>query len=284
MLQKNNKTTINCKGKLIDISSPIVMGIINVTPDSFYDGGKNNSVETAITQVRKHLEEGAIVIDIGGYSSRPGADEVTEQEELNRTIPVIEAVLIAFPGTIISIDTFRGNVAKKAIEAGAAIINDISAGDLDDNMFTVVAEKQVPYILMHMQGTPETMQDNPNYKNIIQEITYYLSEKINTLRKKGVNDIIIDPGFGFGKTLEHNYEILGKLNNLQLLNVPVLVGISRKSMVHKLLEISPQESLNGTIAANIIALQNGANILRVHDVKEATECIKLDNENSLQKN
>jgi len=284
VLQKNNKTTINCKGKLIDISSPIVMGIINVTPDSFYDGGKNNSVETAITQVRKHLEEGAIVIDIGGYSSRPGADEVTEQEELNRTIPVIEAVLIAFPGTIISIDTFRGNVAKKAIEAGAAIINDISAGDLDDNMFTVVAEKQVPYILMHMQGTPETMQDNPNYKNIIQEITYYLSEKINTLRKKGVNDIIIDPGFGFGKTLEHNYEILGKLNNLQLLNVPVLVGISRKSMVHKLLEISPQESLNGTIAANIIALQNGANILRVHDVKEATECIKLDNENSLQKN
>lgn len=284
MLQKNNKTTINCKGKLIDISSPIVMGIINVTPDSFYDGGKNNSVETAITQVRKHLEEGAIVIDIGGYSSRPGADEVTEQEELNRTIPVIEAVLIAFPGTIISIDTFRSNVAKKAIEAGAAIINDISAGDLDDNMFTVVAEKQVPYILMHMQGTPETMQDNPNYKNIIQEITYYLSEKINTLRKKGVNDIIIDPGFGFGKTLEHNYEILGKLNNLQLLNVPVLVGISRKSMVHKLLEISPQESLNGTIAANIIALQNGANILRVHDVKEATECIKLDNENSLQKN
>ena len=284
MLQKNNKTTINCKGKLIDISSPIVMGIINVTPDSFNDGGKNSSVETAINQVRKHLEEGATVINIGGYSSRPGADEVTEQEELNRTIPIIEAVLTAFPDAIISIDTFRSNVAKKAIEAGAAIINDISAGDLDDNMFSVVAEKQVPYILMHMQGTPETMQDNPNYKNIIQEITYYLSEKINMLRKKGVNDIIIDPGFGFGKTLEHNYEILGKLNNFQLLNVPALAGISRKSMIYKLLEISSKESLNGTIAANIIALRNGANILRVHDVKEASECIRLDNKTSMPKN
>jgi len=260
------------------------MGIINVTPDSFYDGGKNNSVETALTQVRKHLEEGATLIDIGGYSSRPGADEVTEQEELNRTIPVIEAVLIAFPDTIISIDTFRSNVAKKAIEAGAAIINDISAGDLDDNMFSVVAEKQVPYILMHMQGTPETMQKNPNYKNIIQEITYYFSEKINALRKKGVNDIIIDPGFGFGKTLEHNYEILGKLNNFQLFNVPVLVGMSRKSMIYKLLKISAKESINGTIAANIIALQNGANVLRVHDVKEAVECVRLDKKTSLRKN
>ena len=284
MLKKNNKTTINCKGKLIDISSPIVMGIINVTPDSFYDGGKNNSVEAALTQVRKHLEEGATVIDIGGYSSRPGADEVTEQEELNRTIPVIDAVLKAFPYTTISIDTFRSNVAKKAIEAGAGIINDISAGDLDDHMFSVVAEKQVPYIIMHMQGTPETMQKNPNYKNIIQEITYYFSEKINTLRKKGVNDIIIDPGFGFGKTLEHNYEILGKLNNLQVLNVPVLAGISRKSMIYKLLKTNAKESLNGTIAANIIALRNGANILRVHDVKEALECIRLDNKNSLRKN
>ena len=284
MQQKNNKTTINCKGKLIDISSPFVMGIINVTPDSFYDGGKNNSIESVINQVRKHLKEGATVIDIGGYSSRPGAEEVTEKEELNRTIPAIEAVLIAFPDTIISIDTFRSNVAKRAIEAGAAIINDISAGDLDKNMFSVVAEKQVPYIIMHMQGTPKTMQDNPNYKNIIQEIMYYFSEKINALRKKGVIDIIIDPGFGFGKTLEHNYKILGKLNNLQLLNAPVLVGISRKSMIYKLLNTSSKQSLNGTIAANIIALQNGANILRVHDVKEAAECIRLDNNNSLRKN
>ena len=284
MQQKNNKTTINCKGKLIDISSPFVMGIINVTPDSFYDGGKNNSIESVINQVRKHLKEGATVIDIGGYSSRPGAKEVTEEEELNRTIPAIEAVLIAFPDTIISIDTFRSNVAKRAIEAGAAIINDISAGDLDKNMFSVVAEKQVPYIIMHMQGTPKTMQDKPNYKNIIEEITYYFSEKINALRKKGVIDIIIDPGFGFGKTLEHNYKILGNLNNLQLLNAPVLVGISRKSMIYKLLNISSKESLNGTIAANIIALQNGANILRVHDVKEAAECVRLDNNNSLRKN
>ena len=284
MQQKNNKTTINCKGKLIDISSPFIMGIINVTPDSFYDGGKNNSIQAAINQVEKHLEEGAIVIDIGGYSSRPGADEVTEKEELNRTIPIIEAVLMAFPDTIISIDTFRSNVAKKAIEAGAAIINDISAGDLDENMFSVVAEKQVPYIIMHMKGIPKTMQNNPNYTNIIQEIIYYLSKKIYTLRKKGVNDIIIDPGFGFGKTLEHNYEILGKLNNLQLLNAPVLAGISRKSIIYKLLNTSSKESLSGTIAANIIALQNGANILRLHDVKEAAECIKLDNRNSWQKN
>ena len=283
MQRNNNKTTINCKGKLIDISSPFIMGIINVTPDSFYDGGKNNSIEAAINQVRKHLKEGATVIDIGGYSSRPGAKEVTEEEELNRTIPIIEAVLMAFPDTIISIDTFRSNVAKKAIEAGAAIINDISAGDLDENMFSVVAEKQVPYIIMHMQGIPKTMQNNPNYPNIIQEIMYYFSEKINALRKKGVIYIIIDPGFGFGKTLEHNYKILGKLNNLQLLNAPVLAGISRKSMIYKLLNTSSKKSLNGTIAANIIALQNGANILRVHDVKEAAECLRLDNNNSLRK-
>ena len=281
MLQKNNKTTINCKGKLIDISSPIVMGIINTTPDSFYDGGKNNSVKQALAQTKKHIHEGASIIDVGGYSSRPGAVEVSEQEEINRVIPVIEAIIESFPDTTISIDTFRSSVAEKAIEAGAAIINDISAGEIDKKMFDTVAKHNIPYIMMHMQGTPRTMQNNPTYKNIIQEITYYFSEKINALRKKGVNDIIIDPGFGFGKTLEHNYEILGKLNNFQLLNVPVLAGISRKSMIHKLLEVSIQESLNGTIAANIIALKNGANVLRVHDVKEAIECVRLDNKPSL---
>jgi|TARA_B110000495_G_C23006303_1_gene594526 dihydropteroate synthase len=282
VLQKNNKTTINCKGKLIDISAPIVMGIINTTPDSFYDGGKNNSVEQALAQTKKHIHEGATIIDVGGYSSRPGAAEVSEQEEINRVIPVIEAIIESFPDTTISIDTFRCSVAEKAIEAGAAIINDISAGEIDKNMFDTVAKHNIPYIMMHMQGTPRTMQNNPTYKNIIQEITYYFSEKINALRKKGVNDIIIDPGFGFGKTLEHNYEILGKLNNFQLLNVPILAGISRKSMIHKLLEVSVQESLNGTIAANIIALKNGANVLRVHDVKEAVECVRLDNKPSLQ--
>ena len=275
MLQENNKTTINCKGKLIDISSPIVMGIVNVTPDSFYDGGKSNSVAKALIQTKKHLNEGATIIDVGGYSSRPGAAEVSEQEELNRVIPIVEAIIKSFPEATLSIDTFRSNVAKKAIEAGAAIINDISAGEMDSNMFDLVAKYNAPYIMMHMQGTPATMQENPTYKNLIQEITFYFSEKINTLRKKGVNDIIIDPGFGFGKTMEHNYEILGKLNHFQLLNVPILAGLSRKSMIYKLLNVSSQESLSGTIAANMIALQNGASILRVHDVKEAVECVRV---------
>ena len=275
MLLENNKTTINCKGKLIDISSPIVMGIVNVTPDSFYDGGKSNSVAKALIQTKKHLNEGATIIDVGGYSSRPGAAEVSEQEELNRVIPIVEAIIKSFPEATLSIDTFRSNVAKKAIEAGAAIINDISAGEMDSNMFDLVAKYNAPYIMMHMQGTPATMQENPTYKNLIQEITFYFSEKINTLRKKGVNDIIIDPGFGFGKTMEHNYEILGKLNHFQLLNVPILAGLSRKSMIYKLLNVSSQESLSGTIAANMIALQNGATILRVHDVKEAVECVRV---------
>ena len=206
----NRKTTINCKGKLLDISIPIVMGIINTTPDSFYDGGKNNSIDKALLQTEKHLKEGAKIIDIGGYSSRPGAKEVSKKEELARVIPVIEAILDKFPETIISIDTFRSKIVLKAIESGASIINDISAGEMDKNMFETVAKLQVPYIMMHMQGTPSTIQINPTYKNIVQEITYYFSEKINKLHKMGVNDIIIDPGFGFGKTLEHNYEILGK--------------------------------------------------------------------------
>lgn len=253
------------------------MGIINTTPDSFYDGGKSNSIENALKQAKKHLNEGATIVDVGGYSSRPGAAEVTEKEELERVIPVIKAIINAFPEAIISIDTFRSNVAQKAIEAGAAIINDISAGDLDANMFATVAKLNVPYIMMHMQGTPETMQNNPAYKNIIQEITYYFSGRINTLRKLGVNDIIIDPGFGFGKTLEHNYEILGKLNHFQLLGAPVLAGLSRKSMIYKLLNTNAEGALNGTIAANMIALQNGATILRVHDVREAIECVRINN-------
>ncbi len=275
MFIKNHKTTINCKGKLIDLSSPIVMGIINTTPDSFYDGGKNNSIEKATAQAEKHISEGAAIIDIGGYSSRPGANEVNELEEIDRVIPVIESILKRFPDAIISIDTFRGNVAKKAIKAGAAIINDISAGDIDPTMLDTVIELNVPYIMMHMQGSPETMQDKPTYKNIIQEITYYFSKKINYLRKNGVNDIIIDPGFGFGKTLEHNYEMLGKLNHFQLLDMPVLAGLSRKSMIYNLLNTDAKGALNGTIAANMIALQNRANILRVHDVKEAIESGKV---------
>lgn len=276
MLIQNQKTTINCKGKLIDLKTPIVMGIVNVTPDSFYDGGKNNSVENAVNQAEKHLNEGATILDVGGYSSRPGADNVSEQEELERVIPVIKAIIQEYPESIISIDTFRSKVASKAIESGASIINDISAGDMDNNMFNTVADLNVPYIMMHMQGTPETMQNNPTYKNIIQEITNYFSEKINALRKKGVNDIIIDPGFGFGKTLEHNYKTLDNLNHFQLLGVPVLAGLSRKSMIYKLLNTNAKGALNGTIAANTIALHNGANILRVHDVKEAVECVKIN--------
>lgn len=260
---------------MIDISTPIVMAIVNATPDSFYDGGQNNSVEKALKQTKKHLKEGAVIIDVGGYSSRPGADKVNEKEELERVIPVIEAIVSTFPKTIISIDTFRSNVAKRAIEAGAAMINDISAGEMDEKMFTTVADLKVPYIMMHMQGTPETMQNQPKYKNIVQEITNYFSEKINELRKHGVNDIIIDPGFGFGKTLEHNYEILGELNHFQLLGLPILAGLSRKSMIYKLLNTNAKGVLNGTIAANMIALQNSANILRVHDVKEAVECVKI---------
>ena len=284
MFIKKQKTTINCKGKLIDLTSPAVMGIINTTPDSFYDGGMNNSIEKAITQAEKHTSEGASIIDIGGYSSRPGAKKVSELEEVGRVIPVIESILKRFPDTIISIDTFRGNVAEKAIEAGAAIINDISAGDIDPTMLDTVIKLNVPYIMMHMQGTPETMQDNPAYVNIVEEITYYFSKKINYLKENGVNDIIIDPGFGFGKTMEHNYEMLGKLSHFQLLDVPVLAGLSRKSMIYNLLETDAKGALNGTIAANMIALQNSANILRVHDVKEAVLCINLDNKPPLQKN
>ena len=269
---------------MIDLTSPAVMGIINTTPDSFYDGGMNNSIEKAITQAEKHTSEGASIIDIGGYSSRPGAKKVSELEEVGRVIPVIESILKRFPDTIISIDTFRGNVAEKAIEAGAAIINDISAGDIDPTMLDTVIKLNVPYIMMHMQGTPETMQDNPAYVNIVEEITYYFSKKINYLKENGVNDIIIDPGFGFGKTMEHNYEMLGKLSHFQLLDVPVLAGLSRKSMIYNLLETDAKGALNGTIAANMIALQNSANILRVHDVKEAVLCINLDNKPPLQKN
>lgn len=251
------------------------MGIVNATPDSFYDGGVNNSLEKALTQTKNHLDEGADIIDVGGYSSRPGAHEVSEKEELNRVIPLIKAIIKSFPDTIISIDTFRSKVANQALKAGASIINDISSGEMDKNMFTIVSKHNVPYIMMHMKGAPETMQNNPIYKDIMQEITCYFSEKINYLRKRGVNDIIIDPGFGFGKTLEHNYEILGNINHFQLLNVPILAGLSRKSMIYKLLDTDAKGALTGTIAANMIALQNGANILRVHDVKEAVECVTV---------
>lgn len=267
--------TINCKGNLIDLSVPKIMGILNCTPDSFYDGGKYKSESEILSQVEKMLNEGATFIDIGAYSSKPGADFVSEEEELQRLLPIIDLVLQHFPETLLSVDTFRSKVAKKAVENGAAIVNDISAGMLDDNMLETVAKLQVPYIMMHMKGNPQTMQSLTNYDDIVKEMTFYFSERINKARSFGLNDIIIDPGFGFAKTLEQNYEVLQKLDYFNILELPILVGVSRKSMIYKLLENSPQEALNGTSVLNTIALQKGTKILRVHDVKEAVECIKL---------
>lgn len=267
--------TINCKGILIDLSTPKVMGILNLTPDSFYDGGVLKNEKDILGQAEKMLSEGATFLDLGGYSSRPGAKDILISEELNRVIPAIELILKNFPETLISIDTFRSEVAKKAIENGAAIINDISAGMLDEAMLPTVAQLQVPYVMMHMRSTPQTMQSQTDYDNVTLDVLHYFSERIAAARKLGINDIIADPGFGFAKTLEQNFELLSNLELFKNLNVPFLIGVSRKKMIHKTLNISPQEALNGTTALNSIALLKGANILRVHDVKEAVECIKL---------
>lgn len=267
--------TINCKGNLIDLSVPKVMGILNCTPDSFFDGGKYKSESDILQQVEKMLDEGATFIDIGAYSSKPGADFVSEKEELQRLLPIIDLVLKHFPETLLSVDTFRSNVAQNAIENGATIVNDISAGMLDENMLETVAKLQVPYVMMHMKGNPQTMQSLANYEDVVKEMMFYFSERINKARSFGLNDIIIDPGFGFAKTVEQNYEILQKLDYFNILELPLLVGVSRKSMIYKTLENSPKEALNGTTVLNTIALQKGANILRVHDVKEAIECVAL---------
>ena len=267
--------TINCKGQLIDLSSPKVMGILNCTPDSFFDGGKYKSENDVLNQVEKMLEDGATFIDIGAYSSKPNAVFVSEKEEENRLLPIIDLVLKNFPQTIISVDTFRSEIAKKAIENGVAIVNDISAGTLDSQMMSVVAKLQVPYIMMHMKGTPQTMQSLAQYENIVKEMMFYFSEKVSVARSLGINDIIVDPGFGFAKTLEQNFEIMQKLELFQMLDLPMLVGISRKSMIYKTLETNAENSLNGTTFLNAITLQKGAKILRVHDVKEAVECVKL---------
>lgn len=267
--------TINCKGTLVDFSSPKVMGILNITPDSFFDGGQYQNEKAVLSQVEKMLNEGATFIDVGAYSSRPGADHVSEEEELKRIVPVIELLLKEFPEIYISVDTFRSKIAKETVDAGAAIINDISGGNMDELMFETVAKLQVPYIAMHMQGTPQTMQQNPSYEHITTDLTKFFSEKIFQLHQLQVNDIIIDVGFGFGKTIEHNFQLLKELEFFTNLNAPILAGISRKSMLYKTLDITPQEALNATSSANTIALLNGANILRVHDVKEAMECIKI---------
>jgi dihydropteroate synthase len=267
--------TINCKGKLIDFDVPKVMGILNVTPNSFFDGGKYTNPQSVLLQVEKMLNQGADFIDVGAYSSKPNAEFVSEIEEQNRILPIVKIILKHFPDTLLSIDTFRSSIAKVCIENGAAIINDISAGKLDDAMFEIIAKHQVPYIMMHMRGTPQTMQSLTNYENIVKEMVHYFSERVATAQRFGINDIIIDPGFGFAKTLDQNYEVLHKLDLFQFLEVPILTGFSRKSMIHKVLETSALESLNGTTVLNTFALSKGAKILRVHDVKEAVECVKL---------
>ena len=251
------------------------MGILNITPDSFYDGGKFKTDQSFLNQTEKMLFEGASFIDIGAASSNPKADAVSEEEELRRITKVVELVLKNFPHAILSIDTFRSEVARECISRGAAIINDISAGHLDDKMLKTVAELNVPYIMMHMRGNPQTMQSYTNYGDIIKEIIFYFSERIHLARGYGINDIIIDPGFGFSKTTVQNFEVLNHLEQFAMLNLPILAGFSRKSMIYKTLKSTAEEALNGTSVLNTVALQKGANILRVHDVKEAVECIKL---------
>lgn len=251
------------------------MGILNLTPDSFFDGGKFRDETLALKQVEKMLIEGATFIDLGAYSSRPKAEDISESEELQRILPIVDLILKEFPEALLSIDSFRSEIAKQCIEAGACMINDISAGKLDDNMLQTVANLRVPYIMMHMRGTPQTMQQHTQYENLLKEILFYFSERIAAARALGIVDLIVDPGFGFAKTMEQNYELLNNLELLKILENPILIGISRKSMVYKPLDLSSKEALNGTTVLNTIALQKGTSILRVHDVKEAVECIKL---------
>ena len=273
--------TINCKGILVDLSTPKVMGILNVTPNSFFDGGKYKNESEILSQVEKMLLDGATFIDIGAYSSRPNAEFVSEQEEISRIVPVVNLILKHFPETIISIDTFRSQVAKASIESGAAIINDIAAGNLDDKMFEIIAKYNVPYIMMHMRGNPQTMQTLTDYDDIVKEMLFYFSEKVAVARSYGINDLIIDPGFGFAKTIAQNYEVFQKMELFNMLELPILVGISRKSMIYKTLDTTIENALNGTTVLNTLALTKGAKILRVHDVKEAMECVTLFNKINL---
>ena len=266
---------LNIKGSVLDLSIPKIMGVLNVTPDSFYDGGIYSSEKKILKQVEKMVLDGADIIDVGGYSSKPGATLITIEEEEKRVIPIIKLIYKTFKESIISVDTFRSEISEKSINAGASIINDISGGDLDNNIYKIAGKYKTPYIIMHMRGNPSNMQNNPVYKNINYEIIKDLSKKIDLAQNNGVCDIIIDPGFGFGKTIEHNYQILNNLKLYKILDKPILVGISRKSMIYKLLKTEPSKALNGTTVLNTIALINGANILRVHDVKEAKEVIKL---------
>jgi len=266
---------ISCKGKLIDLTIPKIMGILNLTPDSFYDGGLYNNIDRALAQTEKMLLEGATFIDVGGASSKPGSVEITVDEELARVLPVIEKIHNKFPDTLISIDTYRSDVAQQAVARGAAMVNDISGGNLDAKMLKTVGALGVPFVAMHMQGKPQNMQDKPSYNNILTDIRSFFAAKVDAAHKAGIHDIIIDPGFGFGKTLEHNYTLLKYLSSIQVDGIPMLIGVSRKSMIYKLLHIEVAEAGNGTSVLNTVALQQGVQILRVHDVKEAHQAVQL---------
>ena len=270
-------TSLNIKGRLFDLEKPAVMGILNTTPDSFFDGGEYSSVDKGLKRAHKILNEGGKIIDIGGYSSRPGAVEVLEEEELKRVLPLITEIKKQFSDSIISIDSFRRKVAEKAVENGADIVNDISGGEMDKTMFDFIAESKIPYVMMHMKGTPKNMQNQTKYEHLINDILDYFNRKIDYLNSKSVHDIVIDPGFGFAKTLDQNYELLKSLDVFQILNKAILVGVSRKSMIYKHLEVESKDALTGTIALNMFSLQKGAKILRVHDVKEAVETVKIYN-------
>ena len=273
--------TINCKGLLVDLSAPKVMGILNVTPNSFFDGGKYKNETEILSQVEKMVVDGATFIDIGAYSSKPNAEFVAEQEEIYRIVPVVDLILKHFPEAILSIDTFRGEVAKASIESGAAIINDIAAGNLDNNMFEIIAKYNVPYVMMHMRGNPQTMLTLTDYDDIVKEMLFYFSEKVAKARSFGINDLMIEPGFGFAKTVGQNYEVFQRMELFNMLELPLLVGVSRKSMIYKTLGTTIENALNGTTVLNTLALTKGAKILRVHDVKEAVECVALFNKINL---
>lgn len=270
-----HQTTLNCKGKLIDLSQPIIMGILNVTPDSFYDGGRYNDMDKILRQVKKMLRWGASIIDIGGMSSRPGAEIISVAQELERVIPVVTAVATQFPAAIISIDTVHSQVAKAAVEAGASMVNDISAGSIDPQLIPTVSEMRLPYVLMHMKGLPHNMQAQAEYEDVVEEVLDFFVKKIAFLKIHGIKDIILDPGFGFGKTVAQNYELLHRLNEFKVFHLPILAGLSRKSMIYKLLKRNPKQALNGTTIAHTIALQQGADILRVHDVRPANEVLTM---------
>ncbi|MFW6257450.1 MAG: dihydropteroate synthase [Prolixibacteraceae bacterium] len=270
------KNTINLAGELINFSQPVVMGIVNVTPDSFFDGGNLEDEKVLLRMVEKMVTDGATIIDVGGISTRPGASIISTKTELERLLPAVQAIRKEFPEIPISVDTFRSWVAVRVIdEIGPIIVNDISGGSLDSKMFETVSKMEVPYILTHIQGTPQNMQENPQYEDVVKEVSTYFGEKVKRLTKLGVKDVIIDPGFGFGKNLDHNYELLNRLDSFKVFQLPVMVGLSRKSIVCKALKVNPADALNGTSVVNTLALLGGADILRVHDVKEATEAIKI---------